>query len=335
MTSRERVKRALEFKEPDRVPRDLWVLPMAEKKYKTEIEKIKRRFPLDIVGPEYNPPLKDFTRGEKHGVGIYVDEWGCVFKNLQRGIMGEVKEPLVKDYRDIDKVKPPWKLLGKGMEKVNESCRRSEKFTLGPGVTLFERMQFLRGTENLLVDLMEEPPGLFELRDIVHEYNLKHFKIWVQTEVDGLSFADDWGSQNALLIPPRVWRKIFKPLYREYIEIVHKAGKYFFFHSDGYIMEIVEDLIEIGVDALNSQIFCMDMEELGRRFKGRITFWGEIDRQWILTANNPASVKEAVRKVKKALWDKKGGVIAQCEFGAGAKPENVRVVFEEWEKLAL
>jgi hypothetical protein len=87
------------------------------------------------------------------------------------------------------------------------------------------------------------------------------------------------GSQQGLLLHPDIFRKIFKPMYREYVEIARSHGKHVFMHSDGYILDIIPDLIEVGIDALNAQVFCMGLKELGDRFRGRITFWGEIDRQ--------------------------------------------------------
>jgi uroporphyrinogen decarboxylase len=156
--------------------------------------------------------------------------------------------------------------------------------------------------------------------------------LWACSEVDALNFMDDWGSQRALLISPRQWREIFKPLYREYVEIAHRHGKYIFMHSDGYIADIIPDLVGLGVDALNSQVFCMGVEELGSRFGGKITFWGEIDRQHLLPEATPAEIVEAVRRAHAAFW-RDVGAIAQCEFGAGARPENVLQVFETWDKL--
>ncbi len=333
MTSRERVKRALTFNFPDRVPRDLWVLPIASNQYKEELDTIRKKFPPDIERAEYNPPLEKYTKGDMYKVGTYIDEWGCIFENIQEGVHGEVKKPLVENWSDLEKVKPPYELLGKGMEKVNESCRRSDKFMLGGACPRpFERMQFLRGTSNLFMDIVDQPPEFFELRKIVHEYYLKELEIWAETEVDALMFMDDWGSQKSLLIAPELWRKLFKPLYKDYCDLIHSAGKFAFMHSDGYIFDIYQDLIEIGVDAINSQLFCMNIEEIGKHFKGKITFWGEIDRQHVLPSTNPHKVKEAVRRVKEALYDPRGGIIAQCEFGPGARPENIECIFEEWEK---
>ena len=108
---------------------------------------------------------------------------------------------------------------------------------------------------------------------------------------------DDWGSQKALLVSPDMWREIFKPMYKDYCDILRKKKKYAFFHSDGHIRAIYPDLIEIGVDAVNSQLFCMDIEELDREFGGRITFWGEIDRQHVLPFGSEEEVRAAVRRV--------------------------------------
>ena len=102
-------------------------------------------------------------------------------------------------------------------------------------------------------------------------------------------------------------------------------------HSDGNILAIIPKLIDLGLDALNSQIFCMGLENL-EQFRGKITFWGEIDRQNILPFGTPEDVEDAIRKIQHYLWDK-GGVIGQFEFGAGAKPENILSVFPIWDRI--
>ncbi len=336
MTSRERVRRCLTFQTPDRPPRQLWVLPIAIQRYADEHQAITERWPGDFGSPEWDPPPSERRRGDQHAVGTYVDDWGCEFENIQAGVIGEVKRPHLADWSALKELTPPWELVPKpeNLAKVNESCARSDQFMLVAIGTLFEQMQFLRGTENLFVDIMEQPAELFKLRDMVHEYNTAVARAWLETDIDGISMNDDWGTQNALLIPPRLWREIFKPCYAELVHAVKSAGKFFFMHSDGYIFEIYEDLINIGVDAINSQLFCMDIEEIGRRFKGCITFWGEIDRQHTLTVDDAQVARDAVRRVAQALYDPSGGVIAQCEFGAGAKPAAVEAVFDEWQKVA-
>lgn len=141
---------------------------------------------------------------------------------------------------------------------------------------------------------------------------------------------DDWGGQNSLLINPLIWHKLFKPLYREYIQIAHKNNKFVFIHSDDYILPIIGNLIKIGLDAINSQLFCMNIDEIGKKFKGKITFWGEIDRQHLLPYGSIIDIELAIKRVYTNLYNN-GGIIAQCEFGPGAKPENVLQVFKTWD----
>ena len=155
---------------------------------------------------------------------------------------------------------------------------------------------------------------------------------WAKTDVHGVQFMDDWGSQTALLISPARWRELFKPLYREYAAILRKAGKYVFFHSDGHIRAILPDLIEIGVSALNSQLYCMDIEEIGSTFAGKITFWGELDRQHIQPFGTPTEVRAAVRRIRRALDRNSGGVIAHTEWGKLDPYENIDAMFDEWQR---
>jgi hypothetical protein len=165
----------------------------------------------------------------------------------------------------------------------------------------------------------------------MHRFYCELLEKWAKTDVDALNMMDDWGTQRDLLIHPDMWTEIFKPLYRDYINIAHRAGKKMFMHSDGHTLAIYPHLIELGLDAFNSQIFCMGIDNL-LPFKGKITFWGEVDRQHLLPEGTTQDIHQAIAKVRDALWQD-GGCIAQCEFGAGAKPENVRQVFASWNEL--
>ena len=334
MTSRELVVDSLEFRSPARVPRQLWLLPWAEMTWPAELAAIRRRFPDDIVtSPAFlREPLR--TTGQEYEPGLFVDEWGCRFESKLAGIIGQVKDPVLKSWADLDAVRVPRERLSVDVGKVDDFCDRSPAFVLAKTWSRpFELVQFLRGPENLYLDLAERPEGLDRLLEKVHDFYKEETELWASTEVDALVFADDWGGQSSLLVSPGLWRELFKPLYRDYVEIAHRHGKYAFMHSDGWIAAILPDLVEIGLDALNAQLFTMDIAEIGRRFAGKLTFWGEVDRQHLLPYGTPADVGEAVRTVRRALW-REGGVIAQCEFGIGARPENVAAVFEAWDRLA-
>ncbi len=344
-TSRERVIDALEFNSPDRVPRDIWWLPAVEMFQGEELKKLKEKYPMDIKAPEIkagrttqqkNSDLPAYTvyfliNSTK---GRYIDEWGSIWHVGEDGVLGEVKEPVLDDLDKLDDFNPPWEFLeNTDLSTVDEQCEKSDKFMISHDCSRpFERMQFIRGTENLYKDLVRNKEKVIELRDKVHEYNLEHIKMWLDTKIDAIFVLDDWGSQNNLLISPDLWRELFKPLYKEYCELAHKHDKYVFYHSDGFIEDIYSDLIEVGFDAINSQLFIMDIEELAEKHKGEVTFWGEIDRQRLLPYGNPEEIKEAVFRVRRALDDGKGGVIAQCEWGKENPAENIEAVYESWSE---
>jgi uroporphyrinogen decarboxylase len=332
MDGRERIVRTLRFENPDRAPRDLWALPGISMFRKDELDALLQRFPSDLVGPEFKYGPGEQQQGTPYVIGSYVDEWGCVWHVGEPGVVGEVKEPPLADWSALTHFSPPYEILEQAdLSQVNRSCAETDRFVLAwTTVRPFERMQFLRGSEALYIDLGYETAEMLRLREMVHEFFLRELEMWVKTDVDGIEFMDDWGAQRTLLISPKQWRSLFRPLYKDYCDLIHSAGKFAFFHSDGHITDIYPDLIEIGVDAVNSQLFCMDIEELGQRFRGQVTFWGEISRQDILPFGTPDDVRAAVRRVRAALDDGQGGVFAQCEWGIGVSAENVATVYETW-----
>ncbi|HIZ20130.1 MAG TPA: methyltransferase [Firmicutes bacterium] len=316
MTSRELVKRALNFEECDRIP--------------TERD--------DVTGPIYT-----LGSGRKSGVpentkGVRTDEWGVEWIAYEDGVCGEVKHPPLESWDDLDSFTPPYDVLEEAdLSKVNECCRQTDRFVMPfwwANYNLFERMQELRGPENLFMDIAMDEPELYILRDKVHAYFMKQAEMWVQTDVDGLHIADDWGTQTSLLINPEHFRKIFKPCYKEYCDLAHKHGKYVIMHSDGYTKSILGDLAEIGVNAINTQIFCMDMDELAAEFHHKIAFWGEIDRQHILPHGTTDDCRAAVRRVADAfLKYGRTGIVGQAFWGKDIPAENLDAVYDEWKRV--
>ncbi len=335
MDSRRLMLDTLEMANHNRAPRELWLLPWASRRYPGELDEIKRTFPTDMIGVPGYLREKPVGRGDAYSPGIHIDDWGCEFVNIQEGVIGEVKNPQIKaeDWSDAELVHVPRELLSVDIERANDYARaHADKFRCGGCCPRpFEQLQFLRGTANLYMDLMDPPPQMLKFIEKMHAFYCELLEVWAKTDVDALNMMDDWGSQTGLLIPPRVWRAIFKPMYKDYIDIAHRAGKKMFMHSDGHTLAIYPDLIELGLDAFNSQIFCIGVEKLAP-FRGKITFWGEVDRQHLLSRGTAEEIEAAVTLVKETLWEN-GGCVAQCEFGPGGKPENVRKVFETWDRL--
>ncbi len=327
LTSRERVIRTLRFEGVDRAARDVWTLPAAFFGREKELRAILDQYPSDFGPCGFRDPVDE---SPLYNPGEWTDPWGSRWVNIQAGMIGEVKHPAIDDWSKLAHWKPPYALLGRGFEEVNRTCAESTKFTFLGCPRPFERLQFVRGPENVYADLAWGVGEIFALLEMIHDYYMRHLEYAVRTDVDAVFFMDDWGSERSLLISPRMWVEYFKPLYEDYCDLARSHHKFVLMHSDGYIMDIYEHLIDIGVDGVNSQLFTMPLEEIGRRFKGRITFWGELDRQQILPFGTPEDVRRAVERVKSALWDDRGGVIGQAELNKGYPLENIRAFFEAW-----
>ena len=354
MTPRERVYRALTFRGPDRAPRDLWMLGAIPLRHKEQLADLLAQYPLDFARApvtyrkqaqsaamqalEQDPHYATSPGGPRQPspdfVGRYVDEWGCEWQTLEPGAVGEVIRPRLAGWSELPAFSPPYALLDQiDLAPSYPFYDQTDRFVLcSSTVEPFQRLMFLRGFENLMADIGLLKAELLELIRIVHEFNLRQLEILAPVSADAIMFKDDWGSQTSLLISPRHWRKLFKPLYADYCRIIHDAGKFAFFHSDGHIAAIFPDLIEIGVDAVNSQLFCMDIEALAREYKGQITLWGEIDRQQALAFGTPQDVRQAVRRVRRAFDDGSGGLIAQCEWANDTPHANIEAVFSAWSE---
>lgn len=332
-TSRELVLQTLNFENPSRAPRQLWLLPWAATRFPQELEKLRADFPDDII--HANGHLKEIpvTKGDPYKVGEFTDDWGSTFINAQEGVIGEVKDPLVKDWEtDVPKIHIPKEWLSIDPDQINRDCDATDKFVLaGACPRPFEQLQFLRRTDYLYMDLCIQPPAMMAFIKEMHNFYCELMLKWAKTNVDALIFMDDWGSQLNLLISPEQWKEYFKPLYKDYIDIAHSHGKKIFMHSDGNILLIYPELIELGLDCVNSQVFCMGLDKVAE-FAGKISFWGEIDRQHLLPNATTAEIDQAVKELASKLW-KQGGCIAQCEFGPGGKPENVYQTFKSWNEV--
>ena len=335
MTPRELVYKTLEFEnKTERAPRQMWLLPWAEWNHGDMVGKIHRDFPDDIVNAPCTLKEKTIEEGDPYRNGVSKDAWGCMITNIHEGVIGEVLNPLVEgdEWEDADKIHIPTEWLTFDKDEVNAFCESTDHFvSAGCCPRPFEQLQFIRRTENLYMDLMDIPDNMREFMGRMHAFYCELLEEWGKTKVDSLHFMDDWGSQQNLLISPALWRELFKPMYQDYIDIAKRHGKKIFMHSDGYTLDILPELADMGLDAVNSQIFCIGVEKL-EFLAGKLTFWGEIDRQHLLVDGSTEDIRNAVETVYQKLW-RDGGCIAQCEFGPGAKPENVYEVFRAWDNI--
>jgi len=335
INGRNRIIATLKHKYPDRIPISLWVHPAAIRKYGEKINNLLEQNPVDIVR-QFGPMDTQFYP-HMQSTGEFVDFWGSTWKILIDGMLGEVKKPALMDIKCINNYKIPyhsleseWNENRKDVLNRIKAAREKRQFIVSGKVELFQLMQIIRGAENLFYDIAEESNELFIFRDMILDYFKKYILYWLETDVDGIYFSDDFGSQISLLISPISWKKIFKPAYIELFDMVKKKGKYIFFHSCGHIYELYGELIELGVDAINSQLHCSGIEKVAQNYAGKITFWGEIDRQQILTYGSPYDVKMAVYKLRDLFYVNGGGLIGHGVVGVDTPLENIESLLKSW-----
>ena len=272
----------------------------------------------------------------KHGI----DEWGSVWENIGISNLGEVKEPVLKDWADLDSLNIPdirdrkrWDGL------VAARDRAGDRFLMASGISLYERVHFLRGLENTWVDIHTAPKELGRLIDVLVDMNLYAIEQYAKVGADGYMWCDDWGLQNRLMISPESWREIWKPRYARVYQAAHDSGLLTFLHSCGDITAILDDFIEVGLDVIQmDQQENMGLDLLGQRFGGRITFWCPVDIQATMVNGSVDDIRAYCRKLVKTLGRPKGGFIANWygdPAGVGHNQEAIKAMCEEFVKLSI
>ena len=129
------------------------------------------------------------------------------------------------------------------------------------------------------------------------------------------------------MIAPDLWRRFFKPAYKAMFDRVTGAGRDVWFHSDGNIIEILPDLLEIGVKVINCQANVIGLDRLKRDFAGRVCFRTDLDRQRVVPFGTPDEVYRHVRSVFDQLGTDRGGIVACGEIGPDVPLENIRAMY--------
>jgi uroporphyrinogen decarboxylase len=207
----------------------------------------------------------------------------------------------------------------------------------GYGFGLFERIWTLRGFQESMVDSAADPGFYEELAERVVVHQLEIVDRLVQLPVDGIMFSDDWGYQQGVLLGPERWRRFLKPRLARLYDRVHQAGKYTLSHCCGSVVDIIPDVIEIGLDVLESvqpEARGMDPYTLKRRFGKEITFWGGLGSQSTIPFGTPAEIHAEVGKLCSEMARGGGYILAPAKaLQPGTPVENSAAVVEAF--LAL
>jgi uroporphyrinogen decarboxylase len=340
MTSKERVLAAFERRPPDRVP--IWygadpgvTQNLLRLTGSPDEEALMRRLHIDFrrVRERYvGPPLATYADGSRDTF------WGVRRAGLYYG--QPMTHPLagIERVEDLDRHRwpsPAWF----DFSHIRATCRGWEDCAIigGPWVVVYTDATELMGTAEFWLKLHTHPEVIEALlrrvADFYYQLAIRFFDAAAGC-LDIFFFGDDFGGQNGLQISPAMWRRFMKPYLKRFVDLGKQAGLKTMLHSCGGVREIIPDLIEIGMDALNPvQVRAKGMEPAGLKhdFGDRICFHGAIDHQQTLPFGSTDEVRAEVRQMIDILAPGGGYCLAAShdlllnEF----PPENILAMYDE------
>lgn len=256
--------------------------------------------------------LDDKIRTDKEK-GIQYDIWGVGWDMILTEGFHIRHHPLIesRNLKEYAFPQPDEKLIS-SISSVDPEEKINYFMLFDQGFTLFERSWLLRGYENVLTDFHYREKEINYLLDGITEFNIEMAKRVIKTgNIDGGYTGDDFGTQRGLVMSPDTWRKFFKRRYKKIWDIYKEKNLPVFHHSCGNIIEIIPDLIEIGLDVLSPiQPEAMDPAWLSERFGKNLTFFGGISTQKTLPFGNPEDVRMEIIDRIKVLGKYQGYIIS-------------------------
>lgn len=298
MTSRERVIRCITFDGPDRIPMSL-----------------PAPFPNDFchAGTDPDPEWKPYRTWEVEDGAQWEDEWHNVWRRFSNTTRGEVIEGALKDWADLDSyVFPRFELPSRYETAERTFAEKPDSYHLGhlPGFP-FAIMRYLRRVETFLADVLLYPDEVGRLQRRVVDMLKKCLDQWARVGADGVIFAEDWGTQERLLVSPDLWVRMFKPGFDEIVGHAESLGVKVWMHSCGYVKDIIPHLRDLGMAVVQlDQPVLSGIDWLRETIGGRMTVWSPVDIQKILPTGDRDLIRASAKEMIEKLGSFGGGFIA-------------------------
>ncbi len=310
-----------------------------------DLEDVCERHPT--IFPGFKPGERDFAAlpyaDAYRANESFTDAWGCVWDSAIDGIEGIVSEFPLEDWDALDSYQVPdplatgdrgpvdWEARLKGVADAKAAGNLTRGGT--PHGYIFMRLYYLRGFDNLMLDMATDEPRLQTLIDMLVAHNKIIIDQWLGAGVDVVEFAEDLGTQTASCIGPKHFAKWMTPAYSQLMQPAKDSNALVGLHSDGYIMDIMDELLVAGVDIINPQDLCNGIDNLAREVKGRACIRLDIDRQKIVPFGTRAEIRDLIEEEVRKLGSPQGGL----EMVAGIYPptpaENVDALCDALEEF--
>jgi len=312
-------------------------------------EAILERLAVDIryIFPEVRPgagTAPGHTVTEPPHEDSFTDEWGIVRRFVKHYYEME-RHPLKEADRLEDIEAYPWPeprdyFVFEGLSHRARKLRETTDYAVGGymgGGSLFEQAWYLRGYPELLIDFMVNKDFAHALLSkivAVRKKNAEQYLGEVGQYLDVFQIGDDIATQEGPAMSPELYREMLKPYHAELFQYIkERTSAKLYFHSCGGITPLIDDLIEIGVDALNPiQVSAKGMDTAGlkERFGKRLVFWGAIDSLHALPFGSPEDVRAEVRQRISDLGTGGGYILSGVHnLQPDISPENILAMYDE------
>jgi uroporphyrinogen decarboxylase len=339
ISDRENTLRAIECRHPEWIPIDFDLMPSVRFRHGKKLAEMMSRHPLLFSSARVEAVAATVPPSGPCHERRFTDDWGCEWMEVEAGILGQVVgHPLAVGWEGLETLNVPDPARQWDWERVRASCRAArERGELVSGWmdivkgSFFDRLQFLRGLDNLMVDLLERPPELDRLLAKVLDYNLCLIRLWLEAGAELIHFHGDIGMQNSLMISPATFREVLKPAYREMFQSCRRAGAHVKYSSDGCLLEIVDDLVECGVSFHDPQVRACGIDGIARAYGGKLCAMVDIDEQMLPFAR-PDEIEAHIGEIITKVGRPEGGLMLYACPSADVPLANIEAICTGWER---
>jgi len=335
LTVRENFLRNASFRGHEWIPQFCGISQAYWHEAREEIEEVCLRHP--VLFPNFRKGQVNFDAGERNAAQREeVDAWGCRWRYELDGLAGIVTGHPLESWDSLETWTPPEPPAPQAdLQERFEAAKNQGQvagFSTEHGF-LFMRLGYLRGLENFLCDVAAEDPRLERLMEVVVRYWERGIRAAIEAGLDALNAADDLGTQSASVLGPVHFRRWIQPAYRRLFLPVREAGAHVALHHDGFVMDIMDDIIASGVSIVNPQDLVNGIDNLAREVKGRVCICIDIDRQRILPFGSPSDVRDLVKEEVMKLGSPAGGLEMIVGIYPPTPPRNVDALFSALEEF--
>jgi hypothetical protein len=329
---------------PEHIPISAVISGASWDQLRGDLEDVLVRHPLFFPG--FRKGQHDYSkrafgpanRANEH----FTDAWGCVWYGAIDGIEGQVVRHPLDDWSQLDAYQVPDPLVAadRGPADWEAARRRIAEAKARGDLTsgglahgfLFMRLSYLRGFENLMLDLATRDPRLPRLIERVNAHNKTIVRQWLDMGVDVAGFPEDLGSQTASVVGPRHFDERLAPAYKELMAPCRAAGAHVHMHSDGYIMDIADAILDCGVTILNPQDLCNGIAAIARELKGRVCIELDVDRQSVVPFGTARDIHDLIEEEVRKLGSPRGGLMMIVGIYPPTPAANVHALLTAFEK---